>query len=539
MSLETKAPPVFGKGEKVIRCKNILLILIFSNLLTFIYPLDIYLNGELFATYTPVQLKSLSYSIPITEHFITGITLDELSPLLIDAYRIKVTGGGKEYTSNNDNIAEFLSAWYVYFNENNSLNLYINGRTFKNAESVYLYGSAIPVNSNLVFWVSWEGVKRLKDEVKRFEKLHKVHIKVTEVPRIESKLLSVVRGGGAQPDVVMVESDYLPSLTAARAIQNLDYMFHVYHPSPPSLKVSSPSLLGKKGIYAFTSKGHIWAFPFYFDTQFIFYNKKLVPQSLPETLTLSQLEKIAYSLQKEGYIPLSWNAYSAYWLLPFQAGFGKKLSGGKISDYTSNKISPIAQIDDEPTEAAVSYLDKIIKQKLLKPMERDAMMSLFTSDRVGFIISGSYSIPDFNRIGLQFGVLPFPYNDKTGIPIPPLLDFKGLAITRKTKHPVLAKRLIQYLTGIGVQIRFPESLSKMPANLRAWETIKEKNNLYPVFLKSYETGITVPPTFQYRLYKNTMWKLLRFIFSGKMSVHEALTKGQQIINKNLKKHKEF
>ena len=529
VSPETKAPPVFGKGEKVIRYKKILLILVFSNLLAFVYPLGVYLNGELFALYTSSQLKTLSYSIPAGDNFVKGITLNELSPLLVDAYRIKVISGKGSYTFNNDNTAELLSSWYVYTSVNNTLSLTINGKTFNNVKSVYLYGSAIPVNSSLVFWVSWEGVNLLKREVQRFAKLHKVHIKVTEVPRIESKLLSVVRGGGAEPDIIMVQSDYLPSLTAVRAIQNLNFML---------------PLLCKKGIYAFTSDRRIWAAPFYFDTQLIFYNKKLVHQLLPETitlsqltlsqLTLSQLEKIGNSLKDKGYIPFSWNVYSAYWLLPFQAGFGKQLNSTETRGYKSNTISPIARINDASTEEAVLYLNELINQKLLRPMERDAMISLFTSDRVGFILSGSYSIPDFDSIGLKFGVLPFPFNDKTDMPVPPLLDFKGLAITKRTKHPVLAKRLIQYLTGIGVQGRFPLSLSKMPANLKAWKIIKNNNNLYSVFLKSYKTGITIPPSQQYKIYKNTMWKLLRFIFSGKMSAHDALAKGQQIINRNLK-----
>ncbi|MCD6120592.1 MAG: extracellular solute-binding protein [Spirochaetales bacterium] len=517
---------MFGKGERVIRCKNIILILLFSNLLMSVYTLGVYLNGGLYNSYTEKQIKKLSYPIPSAKDFVNGVTLDELSPLLINAYKVTIKCDSGNYTFDNDNAADLLPSWYAYIDANNSLNIRINGKIFKNAESVFLYGSAIPTGSHLTFWAGWEGVDKLKKEIKRFEKLHRVHIKVTEVPRIESKLISVIRGGGTEPDVVMVESDYLPAIIAVRAIQNLNYMLR-------DSKVSDTSVLSKKGIYAFTSNNRVWALPFYFDTQLIFYNKKLIKNSISGPISLSSLEKYAYTLKAQGYIPISWNVYSAYWLLPFQAGFGKEIGRNGTAGTVPDNISTIAQIDDFPTEAAVSYLYGLIKQKLLKPMERDAMMSLFTSDRVGFILSGSYSIPDFNSIGLQFGILPFPYNDKTGRPIPPLLDFKGLAITKRTKHPVLSRRLIQYLTGIGVQSRFPESLSKMPSNLQAWKIMKKKSSFYPDFVKSYETGITVPSVFEYKLYKNTMWKLLRFIFSGKMTVRSALAKGQQIINRNI------
>jgi hypothetical protein len=51
---------------------------------------------------------------------------------------------------------------------------------------------------------------------------------------------------------------------------------------------------------------------------------------------------------------------------------------------------------------------------------------------------------------------------------------------------------------------------------------------------SYRQGRAVPPERAYGVYKNTMWKLLRFVFSGRMSVEEVLSTGQRLIDNTLR-----
>ena len=114
-----------------------------------------------------------------------------------------------------------------------------------------------------------------------------------------------------------------------------------------------------------------------------------------------------------------------------------------------------------------------------------------------------------------------------------MLDFKGFSITKHTKHPILARRLIEFLCSIGVQQRFPPSLSKLPANNLAWEIAGRSSPYYEVLQKSAEIGTVVPAEKAYGVFKNTMWKLIRFIITGQMSIEQALDQGQQIIDSKL------
>jgi ABC-type glycerol-3-phosphate transport system substrate-binding protein len=397
------------------------------------------------------------------------------------------------------------------------------GELISHVATISIWGERL-ADDDLEIWVSWEGTDHLKEEIRRFAERHGLNIIATEVPKTASKLLAVLRGGGKLPDVAMVQSDAVSGLARAKALQNLDYL-------------SIPNMT-PKGWEAFQWEDKIWAVPFTFDVQLIFYNPDIAELNHPNHVmggkgtgwTLSELESIAERIRQQGssdsakIVPMAWNVYSAYWVTAFQKGFGK-----------ADIIEPDGgiRIDDEPTKEALRYLLDLSRKGLLQPMERDAMIATFASGRAGIILSGSYSIPHFIDLGIPFGVMAYPVHPTHGAPLAPFLDFKGFALTRKTRHPVLARRLIQHLTGAGVQQRFSLSLTKMPARRDVWPAIEEKNPYFPALSESYEKGIVVPTAPSYAIFKNTMWKLLRLIFSAQMSIDEALEQGQRIINTQL------
>lgn len=501
-------------------------VLLFLVLFSFSgFTLDFYCNDSLWASYHEEELNTLLYEIPLsgeqsrngnddslessTHSPSRGISLDELFPVLIDAYRLSVTAETKSDDVYDDTLAEKLHSFYL-LKSSNGWDLQIGTKHYSDVVSLTIYGERVD-DTNLEVWVSWEEVELLKQEIARFSKLHKLNIKVTEVPKTDSKLVSIVRGGGPMPDVVMVQSDYLGRLTASEALQPVDYL-------------STQPLLSN-GERAFTLDSRQWAVPFYFDSQLVFLNTDLIHTVPSPRWTLFDFEQTCEDLKEKGVIPSVWNAYSAYWLIPFQKGFGK-------TDIVEPDGSIV--INDEPTKKALHYILSLEEKGYLDTRERDGMISMFISGEIGMILSGSYSIPYFQDLGINFAAVNYPYNEKTGRPLSPMLDFKGFAITRKTRHPILAARLIQFLTGAGVQQRFPIQATKLPTNTETWHLLRQDDPLYGALLRSAAVGTVVPPQPSYAIYKNTMWKLLRFVISGQMSVESALDQGQAIINRKLK-----
>jgi ABC-type glycerol-3-phosphate transport system substrate-binding protein len=408
-----------------------------------------------------------------------------------------------------DDLAEYWAN--SYFIENDlQTNLLFNGRLYENISELRFRGSPMEADE-LEIWLSWEGIDEIKEEIKRFSTFHKLSVNTVEVPRPESKLISVVRARGELPDLVMLQSSAVESLVQSRSIQNLDY-------------ISFPDLVDQ-GRQAFTLENKLWGMPFYSDTQIIFYNKGLISELPHNEWTLKEMENLARQQKNRNINPLVWNAYSVNWFVPFQSAFGKTALINSEGEITVNDLA---------SRKALEYIIRLKTDGLLVPMERDAMNALFISGKIAMIMSGSYAIPHFESLGLNFGILPFPLNMETGRNLSPLLDFKAFCMTRQTYAPILARRMLQYLSGPGVQQRFCPEMAKLPGRRNILNIPGIEYGYLNILEKTMETGTVIPPRHVYSIYKNNMWKLLRFALSGKMSVQETLNQGQILMENILR-----
>jgi len=492
---------IFQAGEKI---RHLFLFILLADMAAVSSAFEIRLNGQSLPIPSERDLQNLSYSISTEGRLEKGISLGELVPPLVDAWRLEAAG--KVWMD--EDLADRLAETYLSRTVGDGWALLYRGERISGIERIEIQGDRA-AERDLEVWLSWEGVPELKAEIERWAKGTGVKVRCVDVPDTRSKLLAAVRGGGRIPDLVMVQSDNLPSLLSSQVLQNLDRMDVVH--------------LVEKGRGAFESGGRRWAAPFYFDAQLAFYSRKLLPTAPPLDWSTDYLEAEARRIARSGATPLAWNAYSAYWLLSFALGFGKP---------TIEDADGLVRPDDPGTRDALKWILGMRDLGLLEVLERDAMVGRFAAGRTAIILSGSYSIPEFERIGLDFGVAPYPIVSATNKPIAPLLDFKGFAMTRSTRSPVTARRLLEYLSGVGVQQRFCSALYKLPANRDAWEVARTTNRFYPQLDRSYEIGAVIPPSKGYAVYKNTMWKILRFIYSGSMTVDEALSEAQRLIEAN-------
>jgi arabinogalactan oligomer/maltooligosaccharide transport system substrate-binding protein len=432
-----------------------------------------------------------------------GYSLGELFPPQLEAWRLQLSSGtGARTVLNADDFGERLFDMYVV--ESGGLwDLVFDPAAsgtrerFRGITVLELTGEPCP-EKNIEVWVSWEGVPELKAEIKRWADRAGVTAKVVDVPSIKSKLVTVLRGGGKVPDVVMIQSDYLPDLVEAGALQPLD-----------GLRLPTA---GAKGRNAFRLSGRLFGAPFYCDAQLVFYSTALIRQAPRPDWTLDDMERLAKASGAQ--VGAAWNAYSAYWFLPFVIGFGKESIMGAHGKMDLRHPAYVK---------ALTYLKDSIARKFLTPMERDAMMAYFTSGKAAFILSGSYSVPEFRRLGLPFGVAPFPLVAEGGKRLAPMLDYKGWAVTRTTKSPALSRRLIQYLSGAGIQASFCGPQGKLPADENAWALMPAGDPYLATIRASWEAGIAVPPDPVYGDFKNASWKLIRLFLGGDTNVDETLS----------------
>jgi len=474
-------------------------------------------NGEPFADYDRQALAELSYPVVTGRAEVRGVTADELCPALYDLHDASLeTGSGSVELSGLREPHDLERL--VFTPRDYTVDALFDGERIPDVRSFHVTGERIepPTDGSpaLDVWIGWEGSRDLKREIERYASMHRLQIRVNHVPDTEAKLRTVVRARADVPDLVMIRSSSVAALTACGALQRLDYL--------------PADGLHEVGIDSFRLDGAMWALPFYADVQLLYYNPTLVPLPLPKRLTTDSLESIAAEILisdgRRSITPMAWNGYSAYWFVPFLYGFGKE----QLIDPDGG-----VTLDDEAFRKALTYVIHLRDVGYLEIAERDAMLSRFATGDIGIILSGSYSIPLFEELGIPFAVSAYPSVEESGRPIRPLLDFKGLAITRRTDAPVLARRLIEYLTGAGVQQRFCLSLTKIPANEAVYRTWVDSSEYGEVLAESAAVGTAVPAEAAYGVFKNTLWKLLRFVYSGRMTIDEALAEGQRLIDANL------
>ena len=481
-------------------------------------------NGKAHKFYSFEELLPYSYPL-INEHplqvinpidqsdsYLFGITLDELFPILIDAWKLTVLINGRGSAIDNPMLAEELGNLAIVIGYQDK-----TGTVDLLDDTIVIDIAGEQSTDRIVeIWLSWEGVEQLKDEIQRFADMHDITVKSLEVPKISSKLIQTQRGGGSLPDVVMVQSDYIDELVQANTIQALDY-----------LKLDGFSTAG---IDSFNLYRRQWAIPFYFDSQAIICNGDVFSRiglNANDIRTLDDLEQAAAAVKTYAathsvpIVPMSWNLYSAYWLLPFQYGFGK-----------THLIESDGTVDvaDKPTVEAMEYLISLLDRSLLSANERDAMLSNFITGKTAMMLSASYMIGELERLGLSFFIVPFPVNQKTGAKIAPILDYKGFAITKRSKNPILARRLIQYLTGIGVQQRFTTTVNKLPALELAMQIDQFDSQIRKAVKLSAAGGQCLPPDPAYGIYKNVLWSMIRLIIDRKFTVSDGLKEAQRLID---------
>ena len=492
--------------------------------------LVISLNGTITHTYTKPQLDALAYAIPPTEHYlplntpastwqanttghIQGITFDELAPLLNDAWALTVTSpDGNQHQFDSPDLAEKLASLVWVTSASNPV------ATAPIAPyTVDIEGEAATSTTPLSIWLSWEGIPQLKEEIRRFAQLHDITITMSEVPKISSKLVQTQRGGGTVADVVMVQADYIFELAATGMLQSLDYL--------------QPQTTQTSGNGSFHLFGRQWAIPLYYDSQLIFCNSALFqaagldPQAIKTLDDLQQVARTLDAVHPSAHAPLAWNLYSAYWLLPFQMGFGKD----RLIEADGSVV-----VNDTASIAAVDYLMGLVDQGLVSINERDAMLANFIAGKTGMMLSSSYMIPELEKLGIGFETVAFPNNQQLQRPVVPLLDYKGLAITKRSRNPILARRLIQYLTGIGVQQRLPLAIGKLPASPQALAMETNITANRERLRESATFGYPLPPDIGYSVYKDVLWDMLRFILTRQMGVKDGLDQAQRLIDSRIK-----
>jgi multiple sugar transport system substrate-binding protein len=242
---------------------------------------------------------------------------------------------------------------------------------------------------------------------------------------------------GTEPDVYFMRDFTLPEFITRDAFLPLDEFIR----KDPGFDLNDfyPALVD-----AYRYDGKIYGLPGSFTTGVIYYNKNILSsEGLKSPLDLSweNLLKYGKNLQKTNggivsQFPLVLEYYDWVTLI-FQ-------NGGKFfnEDNTRCVINSVQAIE------AITFMKDLIKKYHYVPNTTDLQQSqadqFFMLGRCGLFTGGRWYSTTFRTItSFEWGIMPMFHGKKRAT----RLDSHAWVISKRTKHPEAAWKLVKYLTG--------------------------------------------------------------------------------------------
>ncbi len=285
------------------------------------------------------------------------------------------------------------------------------------------------------FWSEPNQKKTLLPLIEEFEKANACTVEVTELSWGDgkTKLLAAFNSGTA-PDVLELGSDWVAQFSGGGVLFNLD---------SSSINMDQYIDFSHKPSYW---RGELFAVPWLVDTRALFYNKTLLgDRPMPDNI--EGLRRLSDDInQMDNVYGFGANGSDRHRLYKKIVTFFWS-NGGKILD---EKGKPV--INSPQNINALRQYVALARTGIIETQRQ--IDALFARGKIGFWISGGWLLEKIKNEnpGLNFGVAQIPnFGDRHGV------SFAGgeyLAVSKQSGNKELAVKLIKYLTGGGVAIRF-------------------------------------------------------------------------------------
>lgn len=193
-------------------------------------------------------------------------------------------------------------------------------------------------------------------------------------------------------------------------------------------------------IDAVSYDGKIFAFPLSMKTIVMFYNKDLVETPVD---TWAEMKEFAagYNNPSQNKFACIWQAVEPYYAHGFLGGYGYDLFGETHDDPD--------QLGWDSAEAAEGLAFYKTLQETIYPVASadatwDAMNSMFSAGECPYVITGPWSIADFTKAGIDFGIAPLPKMDNGERP-KTLSTVDTVCVSSFTKYPVASMLLAEFI----------------------------------------------------------------------------------------------
>lgn len=251
-----------------------------------------------------------------------------------------------------------------------------------------------------------------------------------------SQLVAALQSGGADYDVVNIDVAYTAEFAAGGLLRPLD----------KKLLAGMWPQVSETAQYG----GKTWAVPFNTDAALLYYRKDIWKEEgwqppdtwgeldddmrdLKSTSQVTHTFRYGYATQLDAYEGLTVNALEAVWA-----------SGGRLVDGDGTVRADTPETQQGLTDLVTRYRDSMPPETRTAD-ERDSL-EMFQDGKVAFMRNWPYVYnvlsAEGSKVKGKFGVAPLPGISAQARSV---LGGQNLAITRSSRHPDDARRLLAYL----------------------------------------------------------------------------------------------
>lgn len=375
----------------------------------------------------------------------------------------------------------------------------------------------------LVVWTAFKDseIPVLRRAADTFQAAEGIPVRIIRVPfqELQPKVqVSVPVGQG--PDLVTGPHDWIGNFVQANMVSPIDLDAAAL---APYLPVS---------LQAMRYRGKTYGLPVSVSTLGLVINRKIVPQP-PASMT--DLLTQARALTHDGSYGFLFDDTDFFFAYPFFGGYGAYIFAQGPDGLDPFKLG----LDTPDAVRAAQFLADLHTNGIIPVgTKKESASSLFREGKCAMTITGPWALQDYRDKQIDYQFTPLPILDNGKWP-QPLVSVDGVMLTRSSRNPALATRLMLALTSKNAEVELNLSAGRIPARTDSQADPRVASNPdVPAIGASVEKGIPMPAIPAVSQVWGPMSDALTLITSGQAPPEAQLRSTVKQIENNIRKSME-
>lgn len=374
-------------------------------------------------------------------------------------------------------------------------------------------------SGTITIWHNWQGTyldakKAIFDAY--MKQYPNVTINLVHKDDIATAVTTAIQAGQG-PDIVAWVDDLLGKLVKLEAIKPIDGLDGV------DMGYMNANFT-KAAVDADTFDNKIYGMPETVEAITMIYNKDLVTaDKLPKTSADLLSFAKSYQQQNPGMYGVVWNTRNdAYFNAPWVYGFG----GYYV------KANGTVGLTSDGTKAGFNYISSF-RGLIPASVDYGVADTLFKEKKAAIIINGPWSVADYGKAGINYGLAVLP-NTQGSKPAQPFVGVKTLMVGATSQNAALAVDVIKWFDNKPNEIAQALANKEIPANKLA---LADPQVAAVADIKGFGAQVANGTPLPNTPYMSALWdpvaKALEAVWTGKQSVNDALTAAQSAAQSNI------